>query len=121
MTMSPMASRRRQRSAFGPQIEDVVQVDVGEQRRDGRSLPRSPLRNLDPSVFENARPKPFLDQAENALVADAMFERPGEPFFAHRVERKHHRLPIPETFRLRSSSSAGGIPLKDAALPSSAA
>src|SRR5277367_151990 len=72
--------------ALGPQIEDVVQVDVGEQRRDGRSLPRSPLRNLDPSVFENARPKPFLDQAENALVADAMFEGPGEPFFAHRVE-----------------------------------
>ena len=34
-----------------------MQVDVGEQRRDGRSLPRSPLRNLDPSVFENARPK----------------------------------------------------------------
>lgn len=72
--------------ALGPQIEDVVQVDVGEQRRDGRSLPRSPLRNLDPSVFENARPKPFLDQVENALVADAMFEGPGEPFFAHRVE-----------------------------------
>jgi hypothetical protein len=37
------------------------------------------------------------------------------------VERKHHRLPIPKTFRLRSSSSAGGIPLKDAVLPSSAA
>ena len=54
--------------------------------RDGRSLPRSPLRNLDLSVFENARPKPFLDQAENALVADAMFEEPSEPFFAHRVE-----------------------------------
>ena len=54
--------------------------------RDGRSLPRSPLRNLDLSVFENAGPKPFLDQAENALVADAMFEGPGEPFFAHRVE-----------------------------------
>jgi predicted helicase len=37
------------------------------------------------------------------------------------LKRKHHRLPIPETFRLRSSSSANGIPLKDAALPSSAA
>ena len=74
--------------ALGPQIEDVVQVDVGEQRRDGRSPPRPVPRSgtLDPSVFENARPKPFLDQAENALVADAMFEGPGEPFFAHRVE-----------------------------------
>jgi hypothetical protein len=44
-----------------------------------------------------------------------------QPIMPGIVERKHHRLPIPKTFRLRSSSYAGGILLKDAALPSSAA
>ena len=73
--------------ALGPQIEDVVQVDVGEQRRDGRSLPRSPLRNLDLSVFENARPKPFPGSGgERACRRCDVREGPGEPFFAHRVE-----------------------------------
>ena len=72
--------------ALGPQVEDVVQVDVGEQRRDRRALPRPPARDLDPSVFENARLQPFLDQAEDALVADAMLEEADEPFLAHRVE-----------------------------------
>jgi hypothetical protein len=59
-----------------------VQVDVGEQRRHRRPLPRSPLQNLDPSVFENARPQPFLDEADDALVADAAFEEADEPLLA---------------------------------------
>ena len=59
--------------AFGPEIEHVVQVDVGEQRRDYRPLPRSRLTDRDDPVFQEARPKPFLDQAGDALVADPVF------------------------------------------------
>jgi site-specific DNA recombinase len=54
--------------------------------RHRRALPRSPGRDLDPSVFKNSRPQPFLDQAEDALVADAMFKEADEPFLAHAVE-----------------------------------
>src|ERR1700751_2427351 len=46
-----------------PEIKDIVQVDVGEQRRCHRSLPCSHLTRRDHSVFENARLEPFLDQA----------------------------------------------------------
>ena len=82
-----VAPRLAPSPAFGPQVEDIVQVDVGQQRRNRRSLPRPQRRDLDPSLIENARLQPFLNQAENALVADAMFEEPGEPFLAHRIEQ----------------------------------
>jgi hypothetical protein len=40
-----------------------------------------------------------------------------QPIVPDIVERSHHRLPIPETFRLQWSSPAGGIPSRDAASP----
>jgi hypothetical protein len=64
----------------------VVQVDVGEQRRNPRALPRPPVaRRYDP-VFQDARLQPFLDQTDDALVADAMLDETDEPFLAHRIE-----------------------------------
>ena len=72
--------------AFGPEIEDVVQVDVGEQRRDHRPLPRSRLTDRDDPVFQDARPQPFLDQADDALVADPVFQETDQPFLADRIE-----------------------------------
>src|SRR5271166_6676443 len=96
--------------ALGPEIEDIVQVDIGKQRRDHRTLPRPLLTDRHRPLFEDARPQPFADQADDALVADPMLDEPNEPFLAHRVERRHHRLPIPKTFRLQWSSPAGGIP-----------
>ncbi len=74
--------------AFGPKVQDVVQVDVGKQRRDHRALPRSPVTDRHGPVFENARPKPFPDQADDALVADPMFDEPDQPFLADRVEER---------------------------------
>src|SRR6202163_637759 len=48
--------------AFGPQVEDVVQVDVGEQRRDHRTLSRTPVTCAHDSVFQDTHLQPFLDQ-----------------------------------------------------------
>ena len=59
--------------AFGPEVEDVVQVDVGKQRRYYRTLPGSPVTDRDDPVFQNPRLKPFLDQTDDALVADPVF------------------------------------------------
>ena len=72
--------------ALGPQVEDVVQVDVGKQWRRHRTLPRSPVTDRHRSIFENARPQPLLDQADDALVADPVFDEADEPFLAHRPE-----------------------------------
>jgi len=74
----------------GPEIEPVVQVDVGQQRRDHRSLPRPPVARRHDSLFQDARFQPFLDQADDALVADTVFDETDEPFLAHRVERIDH-------------------------------
>src|SRR5712671_2379190 len=72
--------------ALGPQIEDIVQVDVGKQWRRHRTLPRSPVTDRHRSIFENARPQPLLDEADDALVADPVFDEADEPFLAHRPE-----------------------------------
>ena len=74
--------------ALGPQVEDVVQVDVGEQRRDHRSLPRPPVADRHRPIFEDARSEPFADQADDALVANPVFHKAGQPLLAHRVEER---------------------------------
>src|SRR5215475_144096 len=45
--------------ALGPEIEDVVQVDVGKKRRYHRPLPGPLVTNRHDSVFKDARPEPF--------------------------------------------------------------
>jgi hypothetical protein len=46
------------------------------------------------SVFENTRLEPFTDQANDALVADAVFQEADEPVLADAAERSGDRLPI---------------------------
>jgi site-specific DNA recombinase len=65
-----------------------VQVNVGEQRRDHRALPRPPLTDRHDSIFQDARLQPFLDQADDASVADTMFQEPDQPSLADFVEER---------------------------------
>ena len=44
------------------------QVDVGQQRRDRRPLPGSPVAHRHGPVFQDARLKPLPDQADDARV-----------------------------------------------------
>src|SRR5215475_12837531 len=120
MIMSPVASRRRQRMT--QKIERVVQVDVGQERRDHRALPYPLVTDRHDPVFQNARLEPLADQADDAPVADPMLHEPYEPFLAHRVEERsdvgvqyHAAAPPPRRVmnsrRLRPSiaaSSPGG-------------
>ena len=59
--------------AFGPEIETVVQVGVGQERRYHRPLPGPLVADRHDSVFQNTRLEPFLDQVEDARVGDPMF------------------------------------------------
>jgi len=72
--------------AIGPQVEGVAQVDVGEERRDYRPLPGSLVADLHRPIFEHTRSQPFLDQADDARVADTVLHEPDQPFLADRVE-----------------------------------
>ena len=74
--------------ALGPKIKDVVQVDVGKQRRDHRALPRPPLTDRHDPFFQDAHLEPFLDQADNASVADPMFQEANQPLLADFVEER---------------------------------
>src|ERR1700719_2910897 len=85
MIMSPVASRS---PAPGPKIKDVVQVDVGKQRRDHRPLPRPPLTDRHDPFFQDAHLEPFLDQAADASVADPMFQEANQPLLADFVEER---------------------------------
>src|ERR1700722_9195520 len=98
--------------AFGPQIQNVVQVDIGQQRRNPRALPRPSVTDRYGSVFEYPRLQPFPDQADDALVAPPMLNKSDEPILAYRIERSHDRLPITKTFRFQPSSHVNGILLK---------
>jgi hypothetical protein len=86
---------------LGPEVDDVVEVDVGKQRRDHRPLPRPSLTGRQDPVVQDARLEPFLDQAKDADVADPVLQEAEKPFMAHRVERSGHRLPIAMIFPLR--------------------
>ena len=66
--------------ALGPEVENVVEIDVREQRRNHRTLSRSLLFNRYDLVFEDPGPQPFLDEPEDALIADPVFQEADHPF-----------------------------------------
>ena len=74
--------------ALGPQIEDVVQVDIGKQRRDRRSLSGPPVAVRHDPVFEDARLEPLLNQADDARVADPMLDEANQPLSADFIEER---------------------------------
>ena len=87
--------------ALGPEVEDVVQVDVGQEWRDHRALPRPPVTARHNPVFQDTRLEPFLDQTDDALIADPVLHEPDQPFLADRVEGSGDRLPISAMSRIR--------------------
>ena len=102
--------------ALGPEVEHVVQVDVGKQRRDHRPLPGPPVTDRHDPVFQDARLEPFLDQADDAPVADPMLHEPDQPFLARSRRRTIGcRRPVSSSpscagSRRQSASSASCVP-----------
>src|SRR4029077_11417418 len=60
--------------ALSPKVEAVMQVDIGEDRRNHRPLACSPVIHCHDPVFEYPRSQPFLAEADDALVTDPMFK-----------------------------------------------
>jgi len=72
---------------LGPDIEYVVQVEIGKDRRDHRSL-RGPFLRLEPpAVFHHARLQPFLDQAYEPWVCDPMLDELDQPLMIDPIEK----------------------------------
>src|SRR5262249_51176449 len=62
------------------------QVDVAEKRGDHRPLAGSTVSYGYDSAFEDARLEPFTDQADDALVANAVFQEADQPILADAAE-----------------------------------
>jgi site-specific DNA recombinase len=56
-------------------------------------LPRPSVTDRHHPVFHDARLEPFLDQADDAPVADPMLQEADQPFLVDLIERLLDRLP----------------------------
>ena len=74
--------------ALGPEVEDVVEIDVGKQRRNHRALTRPLLLNRHDPVFEDTGSQPFLDEPEDARVADPVLKEADNPLLGNLREER---------------------------------
>ena len=64
-----------------------MQVEIGKDRRNHRPL-RSPFLRLGPlTLLHHPRLQPFLDQADDPLVSDPMFDKLDQPIVLEFVEK----------------------------------
>src|SRR6266567_498664 len=69
-----------------PQIKNVMEIDVRQQRRCTAAL-RSPFLHTDSfSILQHARVQPFLDEPHHAPVRDAMLDELHQPLVRNRIE-----------------------------------
>jgi hypothetical protein len=62
---------------LNPEIEDVMEVEIRQQRRCTATLRRAFLRERSHSLFQHARVQPFLDETHDAPVRYPVLEEPG--------------------------------------------
>jgi len=72
--------------SLSPEIEDIVQVDVGQQRRDYRTLTSSYVTCVDDPIVQDACLQPFSDEANDTSVADPVLQETDEPLVINRVK-----------------------------------
>src|SRR3954452_16457297 len=71
---------------LGPEIVDVVEIDVRQQRRYDRPLRGAFRRRPSHTVLHHTRFQPLADKAQHALVADPVLDEPHHPLVADVVE-----------------------------------
>ena len=75
---------------LNPEIEDVMEVDIRQQRRCTATLRRACLRERSHSLFQHARVQPFLDEPHDAPVRYPMLEEPDQPLMRQPIEKAAH-------------------------------
>src|SRR5690606_35535121 len=71
---------------FDPQVEDVMQEHVRQQRRNHRSLRRAYFGLRPLTRFADPGPQPLADQPKNPWIADAMLQKLDQPRMVDVVE-----------------------------------
>ena len=70
-----------------PEVEDVMQVQVGQQRRDASALWRPRLCPPSRPVLQHAGVEPFLDQPHDALVRHPVLDELHQPPVVDGIEK----------------------------------
>ena len=73
---------------MGPQVKHIMEVNVRQQRADNAPLRGPFLRLFDPPVDKHAGFQPLPDMPDNALVPNAMLEKPNQPLVVDGVEER---------------------------------
>src|SRR3989440_7816657 len=71
-----------------PEVEHVVQIDVGHQRRGTAALWRSFFTAPPLSLFQHARFQPFTDESHHALVCYPVLDELNQPFMVQTIEER---------------------------------
>ena len=79
---------------LNPEIEDVMEVDIRQQRRCTSALRRTCLRERSHSLFQHARVQPFLDEPHDAPVRYPVLEEPDQPLMRQPIEKAAHGTPL---------------------------
>ena len=103
---------------LGPQVEDVVKVDVGQQWRCTATLGRPRFTHRQLPLFQHARSQPFLDETYDAPVPNPVLHEFHQPLLRQRVEKvsdvkvEHpvHLLPYVSLDRAGPAHCAGFAP-----------
>src|SRR5437867_4327516 len=69
-----------------PEVEHIVQVEVGQQRADAPALDRTGVGRCSPPILQHAGPQPFLDEAHDAPVRHAVLEKLHQPAVVEGIE-----------------------------------
>src|SRR5208283_1863765 len=81
------ANQERHRNAT-PRSCAQIESYLLRSGRKRRSLPGPLVTDRHGPIFEDARPQPFLDQADDARVADPMVQEAYQPILANFVEER---------------------------------
>src|SRR5262249_52135882 len=65
--------------SLNPEVENIMDIDVRQQRADTTALNRPYLTLHSPALFQHACLKPFLDQAHDAPVGYAVLDKLYQP------------------------------------------
>jgi len=75
---------------LNPEIEDVMEVDIRQQRRCTSALRRTRFHLRSLALFQYACVQPFLDETHHAPVRYPMLEKPDQPLVRQTVEKAAH-------------------------------
>src|SRR6266436_5914896 len=70
-----------------PQVEPVMEINVGQQRRSTAALGRSFFRACSFPILQHARVEPFLDQSHDAPVRNPVLDELHQPLVRKRIEK----------------------------------